>query len=176
MDASKDTSGRRLDADNIVGNRSVLAVKIISSTAEYSSSEDFLSNSVFGTQVGGFTDTFNLVSGYDQCSYGQMTFYPVPDRTGNTANVKNGVVSITVPGKPEDGTVLSSQAATEIAAQFGIAVNDIADHVLYCLPPGTMTGASASSGGFWSQYDDTKCNSPSFQMHEVGHNLGLLHS
>ena len=34
----------------------------------------------------------------------------------------------------------------------------------------------SGSGSHWNIYDDDACLSPSYQMHEIGHNLDLAHS
>merc|ERR1711971_566717 len=55
--------------------------------------------------------------------------------------------------------------------------NQIADHVMYCLPPSTMGGIAYAYINSWlSVYSDQWCNYLSAQVHEVGHNLGYGHS
>jgi hypothetical protein len=53
----------------------------------------------------------------------------------------------------------------------------LADHVMYCLPPGTMNGIAYAYVGHWiSVYNDGWCGLLSGQMHEIGHNLNLGHA
>ena len=53
----------------------------------------------------------------------------------------------------------------------------LADHVMYCLPPDGMNGIAYAYVNFWvCIYSDTWCHSVSTQMHKIGHNLGLAHS
>lgn len=55
--------------------------------------------------------------------------------------------------------------------------NQIADHVMYCLPPETMGGIAYAYINSWnSVYSNQWCNYVSGQMHEIGHNLGFAHS
>lgn len=164
-------NGRRLD---VLGAKTLLAVKIIAADSEYGFTEAFLSDSVFGTSG----DVFNLATGYDQCSYGKLTFNKVPDRVGTNVNISEGVVSITVPGVAADGDlVLRDQVTTEITNQFGESPRDIADHAMYCMPPNSMNGiAYATVNGWMSVYSNQWCNYPAGQMHELGHNIGLDHS
>ena len=52
------------------------------------------------------------------------------------------------------------------------------DHVLFCFPPGTAGSwiAYGYYNSYLTIYNDDWCNSPSTQMHEVGHNLNFMHS
>ena len=60
------------------------------------------------------------------------------------------------------------------------------DHVIYCLSPGTTTGADGTGNKNWvayavlndrrSIYNDRRCGLLSPTMHEIGHNLGLHHA
>jgi hypothetical protein len=53
----------------------------------------------------------------------------------------------------------------------------LADHVMYCLPPGTMNGIAYAYVNSWmSVYSDQWCGSLSGQMHEIVHNLNLAHA
>ena len=55
--------------------------------------------------------------------------------------------------------------------------NQIADHVMYCLPPETMSGIAYAYKNSWnSVYSNQWCNYVSSQMHEIGHNLNFGHS
>lgn len=55
--------------------------------------------------------------------------------------------------------------------------SQIADHVMYCLPPETMSGIAKAYKNSWnSLYSNEWCNYVSAQMHEIGHNLNFGHS
>ena len=60
---------------------------------------------------------------------------------------------------------------------FGVPAYQIADHLMYCLPPNTMGGIAYAFMNSWmSVYSDVWCNYVSAQLHEVGHNLDFGHS
>jgi len=63
-------------------------------------------------------------------------------------------------------------------SQFGVGSPTVlADHVLYCFPPNTMSGIAYAYYNSWnSLYSDNWCRSLSAKMHEIGHNINLDHS
>ena len=60
-------------------------------------------------------------------------------------------------------------------SKFGVSSpSQLASHVMYCLPPGTMSGIAYAYIDHWmSVYSDEWCTYVSAQLHEVGHNLNL---
>ena len=70
--------------------------------------------------------------------------------------------------------------SNELRDQFDVEAEALADHVMYCLPPGTMPyiGYAWTEGrNRWlSVYSDNWCTYLSSQMHEIGHSFGLSHS
>ena len=79
-------------SSSTLGNKSVVAVRVKTTDAIYSSSEEVLRREVFG--IG--EDEFNLSSGYDQCSYGALTFTPLASHSSGGVSIENGVVTIEV--------------------------------------------------------------------------------
>ena len=63
----------------------------------------------------------------------------------------------------------------ELKAQFGVTnPNQLADHVMYCLPANTMNGIAYAYVNSWnSVYSNEWCTYVSGQLHEIGHNLAL---
>ena len=154
------------------GPRTVLVVRVILLDGAYDHADQTgLSNDVFGNGV----DTFNLKSGYAACSYNQLIFNKSPDRsmTNNpndaTTDISNGVVDIMVALPKSAGEMPIVDAVTvKINSVFRVTSPDqIADHVMYCLPSGIVTTAFALFGSWSSWYNNEWCNSPSGQMHEV---------
>jgi hypothetical protein len=89
---------------------------------------------------------------------------------GTTA-ISNGVVDIKValavaPGI--DGAIVNA-VTTKINSVFGVtSPNQLANHVMYCLPSGTMNGIAYAYINSWnSVYSNEWCNYVSGQMHEV---------
>lgn len=164
----EDTNHRKLSST--IGTRSVLAVRVIASDGQYGFDEAVLSDEVFGTSG----DPVNLVSQYKACSFDQLNFAPA-QRPGIT----DGVVTITVSTSTTEGDAVMRNAITdEINRVFGVSSpRNIADHVMYCLPSGTMEGIAYAYINSWnSVYSNEWCNYVSGQMHEIGHNLNFAHS
>lgn len=120
-------------------------------------------------------DIANLVSQYKSCSYDKFVFEPVEDQNmqspvgDETSNIRNGVLTVQVSTAVSDGDSTMKNAITsKITEVFGKAPNQIADYVMYCLPPNTMSGIAYAYINSWlSIYSDQWCNYLSAQMHEV---------
>ena len=121
------------------GDKKTVAVRVQAADNVYTGSEDDLRREVFGLNPNGSVgDTFNLSSGYDQCSYGELTFSPLNTEDG----IDNGVVTITVDVDAvgnSDATIRNAVTA-KIRETFGNDMTSVADYWLYCLPPGTNGG------------------------------------
>ena len=182
-DIASIANGNRPNRDRrlaVTGTKSVLVVRVIASDASTTDTVERLSDSVFGNNAdGNGADAANLASQYDACSHGKLTFVEAPDRTGTDISIVNGATTVTVSTATTEGDgVMNNAIITELNTQFGVSnPTELADHVMHCLPPGTMGGiAYAYLPGTLSVYSDTWCTSLSAQMHEVGHNLGFHHS
>ena len=68
---------------------------------------------------------------------------------------QTGATTVTVANPTSDGdNVMMNAITAALTDQFG-SIQSLADHVMYCLPPGTMTGiAYAYVGGQISVYSD----------------------
>ena len=117
-----------------IGNKSVVVVRVQTTDAVYSNSEAFLRSKVFGIGEGG--DQFNLAVGYDQCSFGQLTFSPLASQSGSGGvSIENGVVTISVDVSVGGNNscslreVIANDVTTKIKAAFGIdKMQDLADY------------------------------------------------
>ncbi len=105
------------------GDKTVVAVRVQATDAVYSHSEEDLRREVFG--IGG-TDTFNLASGYDQCSYGSLTFNPLASHSSNGVSIENGVVTISVDvaAGGEENSVVRNAVTNKIKEIFGFSSNN----------------------------------------------------
>ena len=162
----------------VTGTKSVLVVNVMakrdnpSGGGVINAPTDF-TNQEYSEQVfgGNGADGVHLVSQYQACSFNQLNFVKAV-RSG----IVNGVTSVSVDDNVKDGNVLNA-AILAVNEKFGTSYINLADHIMFCLPPGSMTGiAFAGVGREYSVYSNEWCNSPSAQLHEIGHNLRLLHS
>eukprot|EP00526_Cylindrotheca_closterium_P004889 CAMPEP_0113636916 /NCGR_PEP_ID=MMETSP0017_2-20120614/19295_1 /TAXON_ID=2856 /ORGANISM="Cylindrotheca closterium" /LENGTH=633 /DNA_ID=CAMNT_0000547863 /DNA_START=149 /DNA_END=2050 /DNA_ORIENTATION=+ /assembly_acc=CAM_ASM_000147 len=156
------------------GSKTVLAVRVIAANSVFSKTEDQLSWSVFG----GPGDAVNLKSQYAACSHGKLNFEKRGNLNGRSTNIRNGVVSIRVDLPVNVGHFAMVNAISQaIRNEFGMTRQTIADHIMYCLPPGAFGGVGY---GYVNEgltvFNDEWCTSVTSQMHEIGHNLGLGHS
>ena len=167
--------GRNLATSFLIGTKTVLAVRIILTDGEYDfATNTGLSNDIFGNGA----DLHNLKSQYAACSYSQLIFNKAPDRaiTGSpafpskTTAISNGVVDIKVNLAKSAGEVEIWNAVTlEMNRVFGVSgPNELAAHVMYCMPDGVMSGIAWAWVDDWgSAYSNGWCNHLSTQMHEV---------
>ena len=162
---------RPLDRKLQIGTRTVLAVRVILNDGSYSyASQTGLSNDIFGNGA----DPHNLKSQYAACSYNQLIFDKTPNRT-MAANPNDGTTNIAVDVKVNlnitaggDSTV-RNEVTNKINSVFGVtSPNQLANHVMYCLPSGVMNGIAYAYVNSWnSVYSNEWCNFLSGQMHEV---------
>lgn len=160
-----DSGGERhLQVIPTVGvTRSVLVVRTRTTDSVVTATVAELSDAVFGTSG----DPVNLSSQFDACSFGSMKFEPV---TG-LASVVNGAIEVTVTNSTSDGDVkVSNDVAQTLARTFNVeSASELADHIMICLPGGTMTSIAYANINSWrSVYSDEWCSSVSAQMHELG--------
>ena len=130
---------RRLN--DAIGDKTFLAVRVMGRDKVYGYSEDQLRLDVFGLERDGRNlgkDEFNLKVGFEQCSYNKFTVTPAPNRN----NINLGVLTVNVDMKVKKGgdKILVNAAIEEIKDMFDIkSPNEIADHVMLCLPDGSMS-------------------------------------
>jgi hypothetical protein len=147
--------------DDAYGIRSLLIVRIstIDSQPPYTALE--MENRIFNEAV-------SMAKQFEACSFGQLKW------------TSKGVVDVTV-DKPianfTSGTALREAAEARLV-ELGVveySTEEIADNVMYCLPP-TAGGWIASAGtNFWrSQFNDEWCLSLSAMMHELGKSNRIL--
>lgn len=163
----KDPEERRLRQLTVTqGDKTVLAVRVLATNSDTSHNAEEISHAVFG----GPNDHVNLKSQVHACSHGKLNFQKRPDLDGIDTNVREGVVTIKVNLAVNVGhSKIVNAVSREIHRQFGMTHDDIADHVMYCLPEGAFGGVGfAIMNRGLSVYNDKMCTSVSTQMHEVG--------
>merc|ERR1712226_39401 len=126
---------------------------------------------------------------FSKCSHNNVNIVPAEkDGFSTTAGGTeyNGIINVEIDTKAsqtESYNMINTAVALAESDLDGY-LNDYFDLVMICQPPGTYKGSSDNTGWLayaWvdyhiSVYNDYWCNSVSAQMHEIGHNLGLLHS
>jgi len=160
---------RRLEKNGVkagtMGTRSVAVVRISTTDSSVNASAREIDNALFG-------DGINFVSQYRACSFGQLNW--VRSRYGGVINMRlnRGITSFS--GAAE----VIKMAEKKIRARYRIrSASDLADNVLFCVPPGTGKWAASAGVNFWrSQFNSEWCTSLTANMHEIGHNLGLGHA
>lgn len=170
MDPTDQLWSRNLQTDV----RTVLVIRIVAKDSQTTATEAQLADDVFGT----YGDDWNLKSGYDQCSYGQLKFEPL---TTHAKVGPDGVYTVSIPNTVVSGiadSVIADAALDQVTKDLGVPPNFLADHVMFCIPPGTAGDLPPGSTGDWvayanvnswrSVYNDERCQHPSVQMHEIG--------
>jgi len=156
----------------VLGEKTVLVVRVQAPNEVTSFSEAHLSDSVFGNG----NDPVNLSSQYSECSANKLNFTKANERTGKSTKISNGVTTITVTTSTSQGDeVMRNAISAELASQFSVpSPEQLADYVMYCLPPGTMSSDAYAYMNSWlSIFRDASCTYYSVQMQEIGHNIGL---
>jgi hypothetical protein len=142
--------GRGLQATS----KKVLAIRIKAPDANTTASVDAISDSIFGTSG----DSINLKERYDSCSYGQLTIDGYRGTTATNVTIPGadfavGVVeveiSLSVIGAAH--AVIRDEAVNAATALLGNLPNQF-DHVMLCLPPGTIDS--------WLAYGKSQCHLP----------------
>lgn len=167
---------RSRNLEKTTGRKTVLVIRVKATNSVTTASEAQLADDVFGDNG----DVNNLRTQYLACSYGQLEFQKTQNRNGRTTDIRNGVVTVRTGIRAELGdTRMINTINEKLSSEFGTNPENLADFIMYCLPPGTMHPydiAYAWMNGYQSVYNDEVCSHVSAQMHEVGHNLNLAHS
>jgi hypothetical protein len=168
----------RRDLAVVAGDRTILVVRVIADDKSTTASEADLASYVFD-------DSVNVATQYKACSHGKLNFKKASNRalTGNNGGgdtgISNGVTTVRVRMSTNRGDSAMRNAITSALNQnFGrSSPTQLADHVMYCLPAGTLDGIAYAYLNSWnSVYSNENCRSVSIQMHEIGHNLNLGHA
>ena len=124
--------------ERAIGERKVLAVRVIGEDVSTTASSNDIANNIFGTAG----DTATMASQFQQCSHGKLEMQPFTGRTTTGVLVQKGVVDITIPNIVNGADRRTIEQAVQIAAKTKVGDLRQFDHVMLCLPPG-------SSGNKW---------------------------
>lgn len=171
--------GRR-HLSTLEGTLSVLVVRVVASNRATTATERQLTNSIFGNDNQN-PQFVNMRSQYEACSHGKLQFIEAADRNGKSSltRIRKGATTVYVDVSTTQGhTVMRNAITSKLNDEFGVTRPDqLADHVMYCLPPNTLDGVAYAYIDSWnSVFNNDWCLKLSAQMHEIGHNLNLGHS
>ena len=163
------------------GNRTVLVVRVTGTAQSPEESEEQMKGAVFG--LGRQPLANSMRAQYRRCSFSKIDFLPA---TG-FAQFDDGVLNIQMNYNLRGRTVtrVVNDASTSVADLLGIdSLRSFFDHVVFCIARGTTYPrrgetewlAFAHLNGYQSVFNSERCDSLSVLMHEIGHNLGLVHA
>ena len=135
-------------AEKANGVRSVLVVRVVLADGEPTNDEQTLGESVFG--IDGGSDV-NMAGQFNACSHGKLTISKATPVDGSSASIVNGVTTVSVNMLVADhhGKIRNAVTA-ELNSQFGVvSPTKLVDHVMYCLPPGSMPAVAYGLVGSW---------------------------
>lgn len=137
-----------------------------------------------------FENPVSLKKKYEACSYNKLKIMPFEGRTKSNVQVHGGIVTIELPRDRSDELKQYADENEGVAPRGKLVryareaaeskLGDLAtqfDFVMFCLPE-EMKGfhALALLNRYDSYYTSPWCTRPSFQLHEVGHNMGMDHA
>lgn len=148
----KNTGGQRdRKLASTTGIKTILAVRIIATNSEIPSSEAQLASDIFG---GDGIDLVNVRSQYLACSHEKLDFQKATSRSGLSASVSNGVVTIQVNKATSVGARSMVNAVNdELTRQFNTHPSNLASYVMYFLPTGTFGGVAYGTSVFDANND-----------------------
>jgi len=113
----------------------------------------------------------NFPAQYDACSFGKLK-WKLSDYGIQAVTIPNSITEF------KDAPSLITAVQRYLKEELDvIAVSQLADKVIMCLPPGTGNWAASAGVNHWrAQMNDSWCTSLSGTMHEIAHTLGMLHA
>jgi hypothetical protein len=138
--ASEQKKAKLAESEN--GERNLAAAPLTVLVVRVSSTSDGRATSASSSQLANdiFDDNVSLKSQYAACSYGKLTFAKA---TGN--NVVNGVVSVNLNSNVNgvSSSTVRDRMQTTANSIVGTNVDSTYDHVMFCIPPGTVDDGSS---------------------------------
>jgi Gametolysin peptidase M11 len=146
-----------------IGARDIFIVRVSTTDSTPTKTLDELKSGMISMNRVSFQSQFY------RCSFGQLQW-----RLTGGIDVRLQA-SIRSFGRPSQ---LLAEAQEAAKAKLGVDdLRNVADHVVFCQPPGTDGWIAVGAVNHWySNFNNDYCLSLSVLMHEVGHNFGLLHS
>lgn len=179
---SSDHNQRRLSKEVRSGTKRLLAVRLLTNGGSEVPDETIseIQDTIFGSKATSTQPT--VISQYAAVSHGKLQFIPAQG-----PGIDNGVVEIVMDAPLTSGNIsIQGPMLVEILESAASALGDleeVADHIIFCLPTGSLLNGKAMWTGFtylyepYSYYQRSRCTKLSVPMHEIGHAvLGFKHS
>lgn len=166
-----------------VGGRTVLVVRVSGTFEAPDESAQQIAGATFGIGSNPFSNS--MVAQYQRCSFNKLSLVPA---SGNEA-ISDGVVDVQLGYSLQGVNVFNVLRDAQLSLVTSLALSgsltETYDNVMFCLGKGTAKGNSphaekwtafAHVHGWMSVYNSGRCDKLSALMHEMGHNIGLVHS
>ena len=165
---------RRLSKEVRSGTKRLLAVRLSANGGSEVPEEtvEEIQNTIFGSAT-----TQNLptvVSQYAAVSHGALQFVPAQG-----VGIENGVIEIVMdaPLATKNVSIQGPMLQEILKSAAGTLgdLDEVADHIIFCLPTGSILNGSAKWTAFtylyepYSYYQRSRCTKLSVPMHEIGH-------
>lgn len=182
LQIAEDIADRSPDGRDIrTGTKSLLAVRLVAGGGAEQPVETIseIREAIFFTQSSTSLLLPTVLSQYAAVSHGALRWRPA---TG--PGIHQGVAEITIPDTLRDRTIrgpLMSEILNATAQVVG-HLAQVADHIIFCLPDGSILNGANHWTAFtflyepYSFYQRSRCTKLSVVMHEIGHALGFRHS
>jgi hypothetical protein len=173
--SKKKKNGSRRHLAPRSGTSTMLVIRGVSGDGAPTKSVGDLAVDVFGSLAGG-VDPVNLASQYSACSKGKLLFVPA---TGGT-NIVNGAVEVTIPNNIAGMNRITAHNLFINAAPAVVGQPLSTWTHTFLVMQGSVNFSGAAAYAYvndsLSVYDDAYGSHVVVQSHELGHNIGLLHS
>ena len=161
------------------GNRTVLVVRVLGTGESPVETLEELQGAVFG--LGRQPLSNSMRAQFGRCSFSKIEFIPASGFEQFDNGVLNIPLGYRLQGRGALGVMVDATDA--VKAILGVEfLRGSFDHIIFCMARGTTYGgrsdwtAFATLNGWRSVFNSGQCDSLSYLMHEIGHNLGLVHS
>ena len=161
------------------GNRTVLVVRVQGTAESPDETVERMQGAVFG--LGRQSLVNSMRAQFARCSFSKINFIPASGFDQFDNGVLNVQLDYRLLGRGALGVMVDATDA--VKAILGVEfLRGSFDHIIFCMARGTTYGgrsdwtAFATLNGWKSAFNSGRCDSLSYLMHEIGHNLGLVHS